>query len=458
MKTVDVGVMLDEGPWRGYQKLLVFVTALAIVLDGVDNQLLSVAIPALMREWTLPRAPFTHVVAIGLVGMMIGGAIAGVLGDRYGRRKALLGSVFVFGVVTSTIVFVDSIWALGALRFLSGLGLGGAMPNAATLASEFVPRRYRPFAVTLTIVCIPLGGTLAGSVAIRVLPALGWRTLFLLGGIAPFVVAVLLVALLPESPRFLARRPERWPQLQRILQRFGHSLETDAAFTDIPEKSISHASAGTLFEKDFRRDTIALWVAFFSCLFAVYLGLNWVPSMLTGAGLSSAVGSAGITAFNLGGVAGAVAGALAFTRFGSRATMLTMAAGAIVGALVIRSMTIGPGSATAPIIAMLGITGGLINAVQTTMYGLAAHIYPTAIRATGVGTSNAIGRSGAILSSYAGAWALAAGGSALLFALIAMAMLVSSIGLAVIRRHISLNKCEPAIDGGLPEFSTWRKL
>src|ERR1041384_5984916 len=109
MKTVDVGVMLDEGPWRGYQKLLVFVTALAIVLDGVDNQLLSVAIPALMRGGGLPRAPVPPPgVAIGLVGMMRGGAIAGVLGDRFGRRKALLGSVFVFGVLTTTIVLVDN--------------------------------------------------------------------------------------------------------------------------------------------------------------------------------------------------------------------------------------------------------------------------------------------------------------------------------------------------------------
>src|ERR1041385_4673507 len=192
MNTVDVGPMLDEGPWRGYQKLLVFVTALAIVLDGVDNQLLSVAIPALMREWTLPRAPFTHVVAIGLVGMMIGGAIAGVLGDRYGRRKALLGSVFVFGVVTSTIVFVDSIWALGALRFLSGLGLGGAMPNAAALASEYVPRRHRPMAVTLTIVCVPFGGFVAGLVGARLLPVWGWRTLFGVGGALPIVLGFIL--------------------------------------------------------------------------------------------------------------------------------------------------------------------------------------------------------------------------------------------------------------------------
>src|SRR5262249_32781345 len=163
---------------------------------------------------------------------------------------------------------------------------GGAMPNAATLASEFVPRRFRPFAVTLTIVCIPLGGTLVGSVAIRVLPALGWRTFFLLGGIAPIVVAGLLMALLPESPRFLARRPERWPELQRILQRFGHSLEADSAFTDLSEKSVSRGTVRTLFQSEFRRDTVALWVAFFSCLLAVYLGLNWVPSMLTGAGLS----------------------------------------------------------------------------------------------------------------------------------------------------------------------------
>ena len=210
MKTVDVASVLDEGRWSPYQKLLVAGTALAIILDGMDNQLLGNVIPALMKEWSLPRAPFTTVLALGPLGMILGGTAGGVLGDRIGRRTALVSSVLAFAVPTLAIATVDGVTMLGLFRFLAGLGLGGAMPNAAALASEYVPRKQRPFAVTLTIVCIPLGGTLAALFAGQVLPRYGWRALFVIGGLLPFLVALALSKLLPESPQFLAIRRERW--------------------------------------------------------------------------------------------------------------------------------------------------------------------------------------------------------------------------------------------------------
>ena len=146
----DIGTMLDEGPWSRYQKLLVVGTALTIILDGLDNQLLGAAVPALMREWGVARPAFASVLASGMVGMMIGGAAGGLVGDRIGRRVALLASVVAFGVLTVLVSFAGSVTMLGVLRFFAGLGLGGAMPNAAALSSEYVPRRHRPFAVTLT--------------------------------------------------------------------------------------------------------------------------------------------------------------------------------------------------------------------------------------------------------------------------------------------------------------------
>src|SRR5262245_26627723 len=182
MATVNVGKMLDEGRWSGYQKLLIAGTALTIILDGVDNQLLPNALPRLIEEWQMPRSAFSTALSAGPFGMMIGGAAGGVLGDRYGRRTALLGSVIAFAAVTFVIAYANSIAALTLLRFFAGVGLGGAMPNAATLASEYVPRDRRPFAVTLTIVCIPLGGMLAARLAGDIIPEYGWRPLFMAGG------------------------------------------------------------------------------------------------------------------------------------------------------------------------------------------------------------------------------------------------------------------------------------
>ena len=213
MATTDVGSLLDDGHWSGYQKLLVGATALTIILDGLDNQLLGAAVPALMSEWGLPRPAFASVLAAGMIGMMIGGFIGGYIGDRIGRRLALLGSVVWFGLLTVLVAFADGVTTLIALRFVAGLGLGGAMPNAAALASEYVPLRRRPFAVTMTIVCIPLGGTLAGFTGALILPSYGWRALFLVGGILPLVLAAVLWKVLPESPRFLARQRARWPEL-----------------------------------------------------------------------------------------------------------------------------------------------------------------------------------------------------------------------------------------------------
>jgi len=435
VRTADVGAILDEGQWSRYQKLLVAATALTIVLDGLDNQLLAVAVPALMREWVLPRPAFASVLASGMVGMMIGGAIGGYIGDRVGRRAALLGSVVSFGALTLLVSLASGVASLAALRFLAGLGLGGAMPNAAALSSEYVPVRHRAFAVTLTIVCIPLGGTLAGMTGAQILPLYGWRTLFVVGGIVPLVLATVLFKLLPESPRFLARHPARWEELASLLKRLGHDVPADAEFVDAREKSIGQASVRSLLVPEFRRDTFALCASFFFCLLSVYVGANWVPSLLTTAGFGVGISSYGLTAFNLGGVVGAVLGAVLIGRLGSRTTMLAMAAGAVAGAALLASVTIATLSGFA-ILAMLAWTGGLINAVQTTMYALAAHVYPTPIRATGVGTAVAFGRIGGVVSPYAGAWALESGGASRFFALITGTMTVVFFTLAAVRSHI----------------------
>ena len=434
MQTADIGTLLDESHWSGYQKLLVAGTALTIILDGLDNQLLAAAVPALMREWGLPRPAFASVLAAGMFGMMLGGAAGGVIGDRIGRRVALLGSVIAFGLLTVLVSFADSVTVLGVLRFLAGLGLGGAMPNAAALSSEYVPRRHRPFAVTLTIVCIPLGGTLAGIFGAEILPRYGWRTLFLAGGIVPLVLAAALFQVLPESPRYLARHRPRWPELLALLARLGHALPRDTTFVDPAEKAVP-VSAGALFVPEFRRDTLALSASFFFCLLSVYIGTNWVPSLLAGANFGSEIAGYGLTAFNLGGVVGAVLGAVIISRRGSRVTMLTMTAGAIAGALFLGSVPVGTRSA-ASVLMLLAWTGGLINAVQTTMYALAAHVYPTAIRATGVGTAVAFGRIGGVVSPYAGSWALESGGASLLFFLIAATMTLVFTALAAVRHHI----------------------
>jgi AAHS family 4-hydroxybenzoate transporter-like MFS transporter len=434
---VNVAELLDSGRWTGYQRRLIALVAMTIVFDGIDNQLLGVVIPTLISEWHVPRSAFALVVSLGYFGMMIGGMVAGLAGDRIGRRAALLGSMIVFGLFTMAAAFVHSPGAIGALRFLAGIGLGGAMPNAATLAAEYVPVRLRPIAVTITIVCVPLGGTLAGVLGIQALPVMGWRNLFLAGGLVPLAAAIVLRFILPESPLFLARREPRWFELAGVLKKMGHAPAPGTAFVDPSAgTNVRKASLGSLFGAEFRHDTIALWGAFFSCLLAVYLGFSWLTTLLTGAGFDPATANSGITAFNLGGVVGALLGGVAMARVGSKRAMLTMTLVAFVGAGGLALMKITPAASLMAIMAMLTLTGSMINGVQTTMYALAAHVYPTSMRATGVGSAVAFGRIGAVMTGFVGTWAVDVGGSQAFFGVVAGMMVVTFVTLASVRRHV----------------------
>jgi AAHS family 4-hydroxybenzoate transporter-like MFS transporter len=439
MKTVDVGAAIDEGRWTGYQKLLIFGTALTIILDGVDNQLLPNAVPRLIEEWGRPRGDFIGALSYGPFGMMIGGLVGGLIGDRFGRRTALLGSVLTFAVLTLAIAFVNTIEMLGALRFLAGLGLGGAMPNAATLASEYVPRKQRPFAVTLTIVCIPLGGVLAGYLSAWIVPSYGWQALFIAGGIIPIILAVVLWRVLPESPRYLAKRRERWPELTHVMRRMGHELPNDIEYVEAATAGVpkGKVNIGTLFGPAYLRDTLALSASFFFCLLVNYLVILLLPVVLTSAGngFSQPAASRALAMSNFGGVAGAIFGAMLIQQFGSRVTMLGMTVLAIVCGFVLAGAEISPTN-MAFLTVMFILTGGLLNGVQTTMYALAAHVFPTDIRSTGVGFAVAVGRVGNVLAATVANEAFNRGGNAGYFGSWSVLMAVVFVSLALVSRHV----------------------
>lgn len=434
-KTVDIGRVLDEGAFSGFQKLVVCLAALSIVMDGFDGQLIGFAIPSLIKEWGITRNAFAPAVAAGLVGMGIGSAFAGLFADRFGRRLAIIGSVFVFGLATSLISLSPDITTIAILRFFAGLGIGGALPTSTTMTAEFSPARRRTLAVTATIVCVPLGGMLAGLFANLVLPHYGWRGLFLLGGLLPVAFSVLLWFVIPESPRYLARHTHRWDELRRLLQRMSRAVPVNTRFSDAREQAVqTRAGFGALFTDGQARDTMALWIAFFMNLLAVYSAFSWLPTMLAGEGLSPSVAGSGLTAYNIGGVLGALLCALIIGRFGSRVPMLLCCLAAAATALLLRSLDVA--SQTTLLVVGIGLHGLFVNAVQCTMYALCAYIYPTQVRATGTAAALAFGRLGAILSAFAGAMVITRGGASGYLAMLAAAMLFVFIALLLVRKHI----------------------
>lgn len=431
---LDVMRALDEGAWSAFQKRVLALAALAFTVDGLANQVLGLALPALIRDWSLPREAFAPVAALGLVGVALGTAVGGVLGDRYGRRAGLIGSLLLFGAMTVAAAGAHGLTGLLCLRFLAGLGIGGAIPNGAALIFELTPARYRGAAIAISMTFIPLGGVLSGMLGAAVLPRWDWRGLFLIAGLLPVLLAVLFVLALPESPRFLARLPHRRDALAALLARCGQRFDTATELFSEHVRAL-HAPLTALFTADMLHDTVALWVGFFFCLLASYTLFSWVPTLLMGAGFPLSLTSLGMTAFNFGGMVGGVTGGWLIACLGSRAAVLALAGGATLGAVALGVLPLDAHDVKFALGALV-VEGFFIGGLHNGFYTVAAFLYPPFARATGIGTAAGVGRIGAVLSSFTGVLALKLGGSAGYFWVVAAACGLALAGAALMRRHV----------------------
>jgi AAHS family 4-hydroxybenzoate transporter-like MFS transporter len=434
----DLGKLIDDGAWSARQKLFLLLVGSAIIFDGFDNQALGLAAPAIIRDWGVSKEMLAPILAIGQLGMLLGTAFGGALGDRFGRKAALLLSVLVFGLATTAMSLADNITTLGILRLVAGLGLGGALPNAAAYISEYSPVRSRSFAVTASIVCVPLGGVIGGLIAAQLLPVAGWRSLFFIAGCFPVVLALLLSLILPESARFVLSRHGDGPKLRTVLRKAGIAAPAGVMLVDPTAGDVAaKAPIQQILSSQLRRDTILLWTAFGFCLMGIYAGFSWLPTMLSESGFGLAASSRGLMAFNLGGVIAALISAWMIAFMGSRLPMVTMAVLGAISSIAIYLFPLSPDHPEFLTILTLALLGGFVNGVQTTLYALAAHIYPVAARATGVGAASSVGRIGAIISSFAGASILTALGPGGFYILMTISMVVTAAALMAIKRHVA---------------------
>jgi AAHS family 4-hydroxybenzoate transporter-like MFS transporter len=435
----EAGALLDRAP-VGSAHLRVFALAgAAIVLDGFDLQALGFAAPSLIADWGISRADLAPLFAAGIIGMAIGALLFGHLGDRWGRRRAMLVAVLLFALSTLGCAVVASTTQLLVLRLLAGIGLGGALPNAAALVSESAPLRWRALLTSVVIVGVPVGGVLGGELAAQLLPLYGWRGVFVAGGLAPVALAVAMALWLPESPRYLLRcgRSAEATALVNRLQterRFGPG---DPLWLREPEAT-DKASFTRLFEATFLRDTLGLWLLFLANMFSVFCFMNWLPAVLVDLGHETSAATRLLALFNLGGIAGSLAGAWLMRWHGSRVVLAGLAGIAAVNAVVMGQADL---SVWWNVLALSMIAGLGINALMVGTYVLSAHVYPTEIRTTGMGFALSVGRAGAVLSSFAGALvAGGADGAGDLFLLVAGAMLLSATATLTIRRHIPAHR------------------
>ena len=405
-------------------------------IGGFDAQAVGLAAPLLMSEFNLTKLQLAPIFAVGLVGMTLGAALGGMVGDKWGRKTALIASAFIFGSLTLAMAVPAPFPVLLALRFLAGFGLGGALPNATALTGEFSPARYRSFAISISILCIPLGGILGGTIATTLLPMGGWRALFIAAGALPLFIAGILYIFLPESPKFLAIKHGRGPALEKIISRLKITVGVSGAGLDRGNAAAGQDDSPGFFSPViFKKDSYALWGSFFFCLLAVYLGYNWLPAMLTGAGFSPQVASVGLISFNMGGVIGALIGAALLARFGSKILGVIALAGAI-GAVIPLVHPLTPAWSSSSLMFYLGFEGGCTSGLQVVLYALAAHLYPTEARARGVGSASGLGRVGAIVSTYVGAAALSELADKGFFIVVVGCLIATSVAIYIVGNHI----------------------
>ncbi len=390
-----VDEFVDERPTSWYQILIAVQCGLIVFLDGFDTQAIGYVAPAVVREWHIVPAMLAPVFAAGLTGLMIGALTFGPVADRIGRRPVLLACTLAFGIGSLLTATAGSLQSLLLLRFITGFGLGGAMPNAVALTSEYTRLRVRATTVMVMFCGFSLGAAFGGFVAAGLIAQFGWRSVFVLGGAAPCLLFLVMVATLPESIRYLVLRGDRNAEVGRILAKIAPGaaeLHQDIVFS-VEEHRSDVFLVRQLFAEGRTPLTLALWVIFFMGLLDMYFITNWMPLLLrdTGIGMEQAVVTAAM--FQVGGTVGTLMLARPVDRF---PPFRVLAINYVFAALMLFLISAAAGSVlllTAGVFA----AGFCIVGGQIAVIALAAGCYPTAIRSTGVGWAFGIGRMGSII-------------------------------------------------------------
>jgi len=401
--TIDVAEFIDAQPVGGFQTRLLLACAAVLFMDGFDTQAIGYVAPALAREWGLTKVALGPVFSAGLVGLMLGALTFGPLADRVGRKKIIVVSTLAFGLGALATAFVSDLNSLLAIRFLTGLGLGGAMPNAIAMTSEYSPQRRRATMVMIMFCGFSVGAALGGLLAAALIPRFGWRSVFVVGGIAPLIMVPILALRLPESVRFLAlsgRADERVATLLRAIS--PTAVVAPAAQFVIRDIRLAGIPVLHLFREGRTVVTLLLWVVFFMSLLDLYFLSNWLPTVLNDLGASEAGAAAIGSLFQVGGVIGVIVLGGVIDRFSFRALVLVYVV-AVFAIAAIPQL----GHATAPVALAIFAAGFCIVGGQTAANALAATFYPTSVRATGVGWALGIGRVGSIVGPLVGGVLLA---------------------------------------------------
>lgn len=398
---VPVSHLLDERGLSSFHINLMVWSVLLALIDGYDISAIAVAGPHLVREWHLAsRAALTPALTASLVGILFGSGLFGWIGDRYGRKAALIGSNLVFGVATWIAAYSTNIEQMSVLRLIAGLGIGGVIPNVVAINAESAPRRLRATLALITVGCVPLGGAIPGVIADIWGPTHGWQILFHVGGIVPIVVAIAAIFALPESIKYMALHESQRARMVKLIGIIspGYQVPPNARFVIEDERQFPGFNPVYLFREGLAIITPLLWLLFALNLMGFFFVLSWTPALLVAAKLP--LSTAGLAASSL--QVGGTFGALLLARWFERQQFFAIAIVFLISAPVVASIGYAGAASVPALMVVTFFAGFCVLGVQTGINVAGALVYPTSLRANGSGWELGIGRIGSIVGPVLG--------------------------------------------------------
>jgi MFS transporter, AAHS family, 4-hydroxybenzoate transporter len=397
-QTIDVTDYIDGRKVNTFNIALVVLSFLVIMVDGFDITVAAFAVPAQIKAWGIQNpGAFGPVLGASLFGMLFGAPLLGHVGDRFGRKNAILVSYLLFGVFTLAAAWSGSLLQLGILRFLAGIGIGGLLPNVISLNAEFAPRRAQATLVSLGFAGITLGGSLPALIAAYLMPQYGWPVLFYFGGLVPLALAGIIAAFLPESIRFLTLK-DRQDAVAEMIKRMdpGATLPAGARFmVRVPEK----LPFSDLFVGRLAVMTPLLWILFVVNLMGYFFLVSWMPTLLASASMPAQAPLA-TAILQVGGFIGGIAIAIPLDRRG----LLPVVALFVLSVPVVGAIGFVAQQSPLQLLIVVWLAGFCALGTQFGINAVSAIIYPTALRSTGSGACFGIGRVGAILGPVVGGY------------------------------------------------------